>query len=279
MPCFHEFDKVSGRMAMTNEIVNITRQNRIAVVKFDRGKDPNPLSYQTLRELTEAARSFEDEREITAVILTGRDKVFTAGIDLKDPEVARLMNAPIGQKRHAAALGAKMCRAWEAVPQVTIAAIEGHCLGGGLSLAVSCDFRVLGKSALLSVPELKLGMNMSWQTLPRLTNLAGPARAKRIVLLSEMIGAKEAEQWGLADWVADEGQAFHKAMTIAEKVSERPPIPVFMTKESINAHATALNHAASYMDYDQFTLTTLAKDHQEGITAFLEKRKPVFKGE
>jgi enoyl-CoA hydratase len=266
-------------MAMSYEIVNITRQDRIAVVKFDRGKDPNPMSYQTLRELTQAARSFEDERDVTVVILTGRDKVFTAGIDLRDPEIAGLMNASIGPKRRAAALGAKMCRAWEAMPQVTIAAIEGHCLGGGVSLAVSCDFRVLGKSALFSVPELKLGMNMSWQTLPRLTNLVGPAKAKRIVLLAEMIDADEAKEWGLADWVADEGQAFHKAMTIAEKVAERPPIPVFMTKESINVHATALNHAASYMDYDQFTLTTLAKDHLEGIAAFLEKRKPVFKGE
>jgi len=266
-------------MIMSYEIVKITRQNRIAVVKFDRGKDPNPMSFKTLRDLTEAARSFEDEREVTAVILAGRDKVFTAGIDLKDPEVARLMNAPVGRKRQAAALGAKMCRAWEAVPQVTIAAVEGLCLGGGVSLAVSCDFRVLGKGAVLSVPELKLGMNMSWQTLPRLTNLVGPARAKRIVLLAEMIGAKEAEEWGLADWVAEEGQAYHKAMAIAEKVAERPPIPVFMTKESINAHATALNHAASYMDYDQFTLTTLAQDHLEGIAAFFEKRKPVFEGE
>ena len=80
--------------------------------------------------------------------------------------------------------------------------------------------------------------------------------------------------------VIDRGMiAKGKAMTIAEKVSERPPIPVFMTKESINAHATALNHAASYMDADQFTLTTLAKDHVEGIAAFLEKRKPVFKGD
>lgn len=264
---------------MSYEIVKITRQNRIAVVRFDRGKDPNPLSLQTLRELTEAARSFEDERDVTAVILAGRDKVFTAGSDLKDPEAAGLMNASIGVKRRTAALGAKMCRAWEAVPQVTIAAIEGYCLGGGVSLAVSCDFRVLGKSARLSVPELKLAMNMSWQTLPRLTNLVGPAKAKRIVILAEMIAADQAEAWGLADWVVDEGRAFDEAMSIAEKIAAQPPIPVLMTKESINVHATALNHVASYMDYDQFTLTTLTRDHLEGGAAFLEKRKPDFKGE
>ena len=264
---------------MNNEIVTITKQGRIAVVRFDRGHDPNPLSYQTLKELTLAARSFEDETEVTAVILTGRDQVFTAGSDLKDPEAARLFAAPINEKRQAAALGAKLCSAWEAMPQVTIAAIEGYCLGGGVSLAVSCDFRVLGKSARLSVPELKLAMNMSWQTLPRLTNLVGPARAKRIVLLAEMIEAGQALDWGLADWVVDDGQAFDEAMVVAQKISAQPPVPVFMTKESINAHATALNRVASYMDHDQFTLTTLAKDHLEGLTAFAEGRKPNFKGE
>ncbi len=264
---------------MSHGTVTITKTNRIAVVRFDRGEDPNPLSFKTLRELTEAARSFEDEREVSAVILTGRDNVFTAGIDLKDPETIRLMNAPIGAKRQAAGLGAKMCRAWEAVPQVTIAAIEGYCLGGGVSLAVSCDFRVLGRSTRLSVPELRLGMNMSWQTLPRLTNLVGPARAKRIVLLAEMISADTALNWGLADWVTEDGQALREALAIAEKIAAQPPLPIFMTKKSINVHATALNHLASYMDDDQFTLATLTSDHREGVAAFVGKRAPKFKGE
>jgi enoyl-CoA hydratase/carnithine racemase len=264
---------------MNNDIVKITKQGRIAVVRFDRGQDPNPLSYQTLKALTLAARSFEDEHEVTVVVLTGRDRVFTAGSDLKDLEAARLFSAPISEKRQAASLGAKMCGAWEALPQITIAAIEGYCLGGGVSLAVSCDFRVLAKSARLSVPELKLGMNMSWQTLPRLTNLVGPARAKRIVLLAEMIPAHQALDWGLADWVVDDGQAFEAALALADKIAAHPPIPVAMTKESINAHATALNRVASYMDHDQLTLTTLAQDHLEGLTAYTQGRKPDFKGE
>ena len=122
-------------------------------------------------------------------------------------------------------------------------------------------------------------MNMSWQTLPRLTNLVGPARAKRIVLLAEMIDAATALQWGLVDWTASDGRVHSEAVGVARRVAAMPPLPVMMTKQSINAHATALNHAASHMDYDQFTLTTMTKDHLEGVAAFLEKRQPQYKGE
>ena len=264
---------------MSDPIVRVTRENHIAVIRFDRGRDPNPLSYQTMIELTEAAGSLEGDRETIAVVLAGRDRVFTAGSDLKDPEAVRLFDAPIGEKRQAALLGSRMCRAWEEAPQVTIAAIEGFCLGGGVSLVTACDFRVVAKGARLSVPELKLGMNMSWQTLPRLTNLVGPARAKRIVLLAEMIEAETALDWGLADWVTEEGGALEQAMKIAKKIAVMPPLPVRMTKQSINAHANALNHAVSHMDHDQFTLTSLTRDHHEGVCAFLEKRKPEYKGE
>ena len=172
-----------------------------------------------------------------------------------------------------------MCQAWENMSQVTIAAIEGYCLGGGVSLTVSCDFRVLGAGARLSVPELKLAMNMSWQTLPRLTNLVGPAKAKRIVILGEMFDAGTALDWGWADWVVEEGRAFEEALAAAEKIAAQPPIPVAMVKEAINVHAAAHNHLASFMDRDQFALTMFSRDHVEGVTAFLEKRAPRFTGE
>ena len=264
---------------MDHEIVNITKNGRIALVRFDRGFNPNPLSRRTLVELIDAARSFEDDDETTVVVLTGRETVFTAGSDLKDPEMARIVTSSLKEKRKAAQLGATLCRAWESMSQVTIAAIEGFCLGGGVSLTVSCDFRVLGESARMSVPELKLAMNMSWQTLPRLTNLVGPARAKRIVILAEMIKAAQALDWGLADWVVEDGKALQKAMSLAEQVAAQPPLPVAMTKQAINAHATANNQLASYMDSDQFTLTLLSQDYMEGITSFFEKRPPKFKGE
>jgi enoyl-CoA hydratase/carnithine racemase len=170
-----------------------------------------------------------------------------------------------------------MCRAWEEMPQVTVAAIEGFCLGGGVSLAVSCDLRLMGRSAYMRVPELELGFNMSWQTLPRLANLVGPARAKRIVLLAERIGAQEAESWGLADWVVEDGKTLEEARRVARRIAEMPPLPVRMTKQAVNAHVNALNHTASFMDADQFTLTLLTEDHREGLQAFLEKRKAKFK--
>ncbi len=263
---------------MTYHHTQVDRKDRIAVVRFDSKKVLNPLSFNILRELTAIANAFEDDLETAAVVITGARNVFTAGLDLGDPEIHGVINAPIGVKRHAAALGTRMCRAWERMPQVTIAAIEGMCIGGGVSLAVACDFRVLTKSSYFLVPELDLGFNMSWQTIPRLVNLLGPSRTKQIILLAEKIFADQALDWGLSDYCTDDGLAEAKALSLAAKIASKPPIPVRMTKRAVNAHANALNEVASFMDADQFTLTQLTQDHTEGLTAFLEKRAGKFKG-
>jgi enoyl-CoA hydratase len=189
------------------------------------------------------------------------------------------MSAPLGRKRQLVSFGPKMCRAWEDMQQITIAAVEGHCVGGGVSIAVSCDFRVMGQAAFFRVPELLLGMNMSWQTLPRLVHLVGPARAKRIVLLAERIDAETSMNWGLADEVSADGEALIQAIRLAEPIAELPPLPAKMTKQSINAVTNALDNVASYMDGDQFMLCQMTQDQGEAISAFLEKRKPKFKGQ
>lgn len=254
-------------------------QGRVAVVRFDRGDNINALSHQAMRELRDVTRDFEDDLETSVVILTGSAKAFSAGFDLKDPDGRKRDTLAIGERVHRQRLGPKMCRAWQDMDQVTIAAIEGHCVGGGAALVVSLDFRTCGKGAHFRIPEVELGMNMSWGSIPRMLALMGPARTKQAVILaSDRISSAEALQWGLVENVVPDGQALAAAMAFAEKVARQPPIPVRMTKSSVNRLAHALDDLAAHMDADQNILTGLTEDYKEGTTAFREKRKPVFRG-
>src|SRR5258708_14882961 len=154
-------------------------QGRIAVVRFDRGDNINALSQEAMRELRDVPRDFEDDLLTSVVILTGSAKAFSAGFDLKDTEGRQRDSLSVGERIHRQRLGPKMCKAWHEMDQVTIAAIEGHCIGGGAALVVSLDFRTCGKSAHFRIPEVELGMNMSWGSVPRMLGLMGPARTKQ----------------------------------------------------------------------------------------------------
>ncbi len=257
--------------------VSIEKTGRIAVVRFDREDNVNAMSRALMRELLEAARSFEDDTETSAVILTGVGKNFTLGADLKDPAAAPA-DAGLAERRKAQQLGPKLCGAWEAVEPMTFCAIEGWCVGGGGALAVATDIRIMGESARLYVPEIERGMNMSWQSVPRFVNLVGPAKAKRIVVMAEKIDAARALEWGFADEVVPDGRAFDKAMEMAERVAALPPVQVRMCKQDVNAAAHALNHAVSHMDIDQFMLAQSSEDYAEGVQSFLEKRPPRYTG-
>jgi len=266
------------------EFVTIERglgpEGRIAVVRFDRGDGINALSPEALRQLTRAARSFEDDGDTSVVVLAGSAKAFSAGFDLKDAEGRSRKSMDIGSLRRHLKLGARLSRAWQDMEQVTIGAIEGFCIGGGVALAVALDFRVMARDAHIRVPEIGLGMNMSWQSIPRMLHLMGPARTKQAVILADQrISADDAYEWGLVEEVVvDPGKAFEAAMRLAEKVAAQPPISVAMTKLTVNRLAHALDDLASHMDADQFALASLTEDHGEGVAAFLERRKPRFRG-
>jgi enoyl-CoA hydratase len=169
---------------------------RIAVVRLDRGDGINALSPEALRQLTDAARHFEDDSETSAVVLTGGPKAFSAGFDLKDAEGRSRGTMDIGALRRHLKLGPRLTRAWQEIEQITIGAIVGFCIGGGVALAVALDFRVMARD------EIGLGMNMSWQSVPRMLHLIGPARTKQAVILADQrISAVEAYEWGLVEEV------------------------------------------------------------------------------
>src|SRR6478735_5627988 len=173
-------------------------QGRVAVVRFDRGDGINAFSYQAMRELRDVTRDFEDDLETSVVILTGSARAFSAGFDLKDPEGRQRDTLSVGERIHRQRLGPRLCKAWQDMDQVTIAAIEGHCIGGGAALVVALDFRTCGRSAHFRIPEA------------------------------------EALQWGLVENVVEDGQALAAAQAFAEKIARQPPIPVRMTKSSVN---------------------------------------------
>lgn len=268
---------------MSHKYVTVERglgpEGRVAVVRFDRGDRVNALSPEAMRQLRDAARTFEDDLATTVVVLTGNAHAFSAGFDLKDGERKAKAALGLAEQRKSVRVGPAMCRAWAELEQVTITAIEGFAIGGGAALAVSTDFRILGRGAHMRIPEVALGLNMSWGSIPRLLQLLGPARTKLAVILGEeRIGADKAAAWGLVEELADDGHVLAAAMDLASRIAAMPPLPVKMTKATVNRLAGALDDLASHMDLDQFVLTTTTEDHKEGAAAFLGKRRPRFTG-
>lgn len=211
---------------------------RIATLTLDRPARRNALSADLTRELIDCAHELSARDDVDAVILAGAGGCFSAGADLKD-ESRWAGGGPLAERRESARLGLRMARAWEELPQLTIAAIEGYAVGGGLALALALDWRVIARDAFVSLPETSLGIPLTWGTLPRLINLVGPSKTKRL----------------------------------ANGVLDKPRHSVRMTKETINAYAGIGAHAVSYMAHDQFELAAASPESRAARQAALKRRK------
>lgn len=260
------------------DFIELTRDGSIATVTLDRGDGRNAMSLKLMKSMIDAAEYLTADTDTNVVIVTGAG-AFSAGADLKDPDRAGLRDKSRLQQRQSLKLGPDMCGAWEALEQITIAAVEGYCIGGGVALAIACDHRIVAGDAHFRLPEIPLGMNMSWQSNPRTVALVGPSRAKLFTILGEPCPAKQALDWGLADEVTAPGGALKAARALAERYAKVPPIALRMTKQAMNVSATPLGYATSFMDRDQFAYASTTADQAEAIRAFLEKREPDFKGD
>ena len=256
---------------MTDNYVNIERNGPVAVVRFDRGRNLNAFDGQLTLELTDAARSFHGDFETRAVVLTGTTEYFSAGADLSDMSARDEAEVSDVERRDTFYRGGRLCDAWEAMPQITIAAMERLAVGAGVALPLALDWRVLGSDAYLYVPEVKIGLNLQWGALPRLVSLVGPARAKRICILCERMDARTALDWGLVDEVAPDGQVLERALEMAAAAAQMPPVAVRIVKEAVNATAGALHRSVSYADADQSQLTAGLEDARQARRDFAKK--------
>ena len=201
------------------------------IVRLNRPHKRNALSSELKRELAATARALAERTDIGAIVLAGAGGAFCAGNDLSEPD-SFAQDLPLADARRHIRLGLEMCRAWEALPQLTIATVDRFAIGGGISLALSCDFRILHTDAWLRAPEVELGITYSWGTLPRLARLVGPARAKLIAALCRRVDAPTALDWGLCEAVTDDTLA--AALAMASEITAKPRVAQQMVKESVN---------------------------------------------
>lgn len=249
--------------------------DRIAVVRLHRPDAKNAMSVAMMREMIDVGERLGADLSVGAVVLTGSAEVFSAGVDLRDAELASVFGLPLASRRRVLDAGPRLCRVWEELPQPTFAAIEGWCVGGGAAISMACDFRVVAQGATIRIPEIERGMNFSWGSLPRLVSLVGSARAKQWVMFAESIDAAAAMNSGFAQWNCPRGEAERVAIERARDLCARPLAAVMMTKQTINALGAAAKPVV-HMDTDQFALTLGSEDFREGVASFLEKRPPRF---
>jgi enoyl-CoA hydratase len=246
---------------------------RVATLVLNRPASRNAMSAQLMEEMIACAGELAARDDVDVVIVTGAGTCFSAGADLKDSRRWADGDAALSARRGTASLGMRMARAWEELPQVTIAAIEGYAVGGGLALSAALDWRVLARDAFVSLPEISLGIPLTWGTIPRLVNLVGPARAKRLTILCERVQAAEAHALGLVDYLAEPGQALARAREIGARVLEMPRHAVRMSKESANAYANIGAHASGYMAHDQLMIASASAESMAAREAALTKKK------
>jgi len=245
----------------------------VATITVNRPKVGNALNRATLGELEAAFTAVQKDAAVRAAIVTGAgEKFFVAGADINELKE----NTPLSAKE-IARRGQLLFSFVERLGKPVVAAINGFCLGGGLELASACTFRTASKNAVVGLPEVKLGVIPGYGGTQRLPRFTSKAKAMDLCLTARMMDAAEAERAGLVSRVVPLDKLMEEALAVAEKVANYSLPVVMMIKESINrAYETSLAEGSLYerrVFQSQFSL----EDQKEGMAAFVEKRKPVFK--
>ena len=243
----------------------------VGLIIFDRPEINNPLSSTMTSELKSILDHLEASDEIKAIVITGHDKVFVAGANIKEMKDKNFLDVYNEQFITADWERIVACR------KPVIAAVASYALGGGCELAMMCDFIVAGDNALFGQPEIKIGTIPGAGASQRLTRLIGKSKAMDMILTGRMMDAEEAERIGLVSRIFPVNDLIEEAVKIASEVASFSQPTVMMAKEAVNASQETFLSEGIKVERSLFYSTFSLDDQKEGMTAFIEKRKPEFK--
>jgi enoyl-CoA hydratase len=255
------------------ETLLVERRGRVAVITINRPQKLNALNIQTRAEGAAALEELREDEGVRVVVITGAgEKAFVAGADIAEFEG----RTAVSQRDVMTARS--LFTAVDTFPKPVIAMINGFCLGGGCELALSCDIRVASETARFGQPEINLGIIPGGGGTQRLTRLVGEGKAMELILTGDMIDAQHAYSLGLVNLVVPAADLEAKTMELANRIAEKSPVALRMAKEAVKTAARANLDEGLRREIDLFALTFSSQDKDEGVRAFLEKRKPDFKG-
>lgn len=259
---------------MTYENILFEAKGKIATITINRPNVLNALNWQTMQEMREALLTVKDDQKIGGIIVTGAgEKSFVAGADIK--ELAK--KDPVGAKEFSMA-SQEILHLIEHFPKPIIAAVNGFCLGGGCELAMACHIRVASENARFGQPEVNLGIMPGNGGTQRLSRLVGKGRALELILTGNMIDAREAYRIGLVNRVAAPDKLISTAEEILNTIFGKGPVAVKLCLEAVNHGMELTLDEGIQLEANLFGLCFSTEDMKEGTSAFIEKRKPAFKG-
>jgi len=256
---------------MPYEFILTGTRGRVGLITLNRPQVMNALNHHLVSEVMDALEAFDDDDKIGAMVVTGNEKAFAAGADIK--ELADQNAGQIKENDHVAAFSRIVN-----IRKPVIAAVSGYALGGGCELAMSCDMIVASESAKFGQPEITIGVIPGAGGTQRLTHVVGKALTMEMILNNRTLSAQEAYQFGLVNRVVPIDQFLNEALKLADEIAARAPLAVRVAKKMINqADELGLVEGLQKEKQEFYNLFT-TEDQKEGMQAFVEKRKPNWKG-
>jgi enoyl-CoA hydratase/carnithine racemase len=259
---------------MEFKFITYEKSEGVATITLNRPEALNAFSKEVVEQVLRALEDVKTDENMRVVVLTGAgEKAFSAGADIKAMAGMTALKA-----RELSLMGESLCLALENLDKPVIAAINGYALGGGLEVAMACDIRIASENARMGQTEVNIGLIPGWGGTQRLTRLVGMTKAKELVFSGKMFDARTAEEFGIVNIVAPADKFKETVRQFALELASKPPVALKVAKALINKGSNMSLDSALELEREGFGVVASSEDFKEGVSAFTEKRKPVFKG-
>src|SRR5438477_3134260 len=268
-----EIESGAGKVSQSYETILVERRGSVAIITINRPEKRNALNIQTRTEGAAVLDELRADDSVRVVVFTGAgDKAFIAGADIAEfADRSAIDQREVMMER-------SLFNAIDTFPKPIIAMVNGYCLGGGCEVALACDIRIASEKASFGQPEINLGIIPGGGGTQRLTRLVGEGKAMELILTGDLIDAVEAKAIGLVNDVVPARELQDRVRGLAGRIAEKSPIALRMAKEAVKTASRLNLREGLDRETDLFSLTFASEDKTEGVRAFLEKRKPDFKG-